>query len=193
MTWVKLMICFRGLWMVDLYMASKFQVFIFEIIQGIWKCDTRYKNWVLVDVKVLSLDSILLENHILFWGSIICLFMQVQMGNFWEVKITFVNTLQCWMFGISKGAIRMRYYQMLKKQCQIFKSQFWTILCKILNVLQWSVSRYGRFYLSWLVVVVFDFHCANDYIVANNVFLVGMVFIRGWCWGLMTKGRKFEL
>jgi hypothetical protein len=32
MTWVKLMIGFRGLWMVDLYMASKFQVFISEII-----------------------------------------------------------------------------------------------------------------------------------------------------------------
>ncbi len=113
-----------GLWMVDLYMASKFQVFISKIIQGIWKCDTRYKKWVLVDVRVLSLASILLENHILFWGSIFCLFMHVQVDNFWEVRITFVNTFQCWMFGISKGAIGMSYYQMLKKQTQIFKSQF---------------------------------------------------------------------
>jgi hypothetical protein len=38
---------------------------------------------------------------------------------------------------------------------------------------------YDRFYLSWLVVVVFDFCCASDYVVANNVFLMGMVFIRG--------------
>ncbi len=82
MTWVKLMIGLKGLWMVDLYMASKFQVFISEIIQGIWKCDTRYKIWVLVNVRVLSLASILLENHILFWGSILCLFMQVQVDNF---------------------------------------------------------------------------------------------------------------
>jgi hypothetical protein len=42
-----------------------------------------------------------------------------------------------------------------------------------------SVLGYDRFYLLWLVVVVFDFRCASDYAMANNVFLVGMVFIRG--------------
>jgi hypothetical protein len=34
------------------------------------------------------------------------------------------------------------------------------------------------FYLSLLVIVVFDFCCTNDYNVANNVSLVGIDFIR---------------
>jgi len=35
------------------------------------------------------------------------------------------------------------------------------------------------FYLSRLVVVVFDFRYTSDYTVANNVSLVGIDFIRG--------------
>jgi hypothetical protein len=65
--------------------------------------------------------------------------------------------------------------------------------CRQVFLLSWSASGDGRFYLSWLVVAIFDFHYANDYIVANNVFSIGMESIRGWCWGLMTKRKKFEL
>jgi hypothetical protein len=57
--------------------------------------------------------------------------------------------------------------------------------------LSWSVLGDGRFYLSWLVVVVFDFCRASNYSMASNVF-VGMVSIRGWCWGLMTKREEVQ-
>jgi hypothetical protein len=62
--------------------------------------------------------------------------------------------------------------------------------CKQVFLLSWSVSRDGRFYLSWLVIVIFDFCCANNYIMTRNVFMIGMVFIRGGCWGLMTKREE---
>ncbi len=52
--------------------------------------------------------------------------------------------------------------------------------CKKIFFLSSSISGYGRFDVSWLVVV-FDFCCVSDYIMANNISLVGINSIRGWC------------
>jgi hypothetical protein len=62
-----------------------------------------------------------------------------------------------------------------KKRREIWKQ------CTHVFLLSWSVWRDGRFYLSWLIIVVFDFrcaNCANDCTVASNVSLVGIDSIR---------------
>jgi hypothetical protein len=42
-----------------------------------------------------------------------------------------------------------------------------------------SISSDGSLGLLRLVVVISDFHCARDYTMANNIYLLGIGFIRG--------------
>jgi hypothetical protein len=51
----------------------------------------------------LSLALVLLQNHLLSWGSILCVY--VQGDGIWEVEVTLINNFQCQMSRISKGAI----------------------------------------------------------------------------------------
>jgi hypothetical protein len=51
--------------------------------------------------------------------------------------------------------------------------------CRRVFFLFSSVLSDGSLGLLRLVVVISDFHCARDYTMANNIYLLGIGFIRG--------------
>jgi hypothetical protein len=53
--------------------------------------------------------------------------------------------------------------------------------CKQVFLFSSSISSDGRLGLLRLVVVMFDFHCANNYTMASNMSLLKIGSIRGWC------------
>jgi hypothetical protein len=65
-----------------------------------------------------------------------------------------------------EGMIRRKFW----KQCE---ASLFFFLILFLEDDKWSLLKF--------VVVVFDFHYASDYIMASNMFLLVLYFIKGWC------------
>jgi hypothetical protein len=58
---------------------------------------------------------------------------------------------------------------------------------EVLSFFLFGFSKEDRWSWSRFVVVAFDFHCTNDYIMVDDMFLLVIDSVRGWCWGLMMN------